>query len=166
MSSEIKGGRIQDAFEPLLAERLKALGIQLTKISITGDGLQNILSGIAEIRAAKPDLVLCTGGMSVDPDDNTPGAIIQSGAKLISYGAPVLPGSMMMLAYYDDGVPIMGVPGGALYKKDRGGILDLILPRLAAGIRMTKDDFVAMGSGGLCLGCAECHYPVCPYGKV
>ncbi|GHU47640.1 hypothetical protein FACS1894200_03350 [Spirochaetia bacterium] len=60
----------------------------------------------------------------------------------------------------------MGVPGGALYKKDRGGILDLVLPRLAAGISMTKDDFVAMGTGGLCLGCAECHYPVCPYGKV
>ncbi|GHU47643.1 hypothetical protein FACS1894200_03360 [Spirochaetia bacterium] len=74
--SEIKGGRIQDTFEPLLAKRLKVLGIQLTKISITGDGLQNILGGIAEIRAAKPDIVLCTGGMSVDPDDNTPGLML------------------------------------------------------------------------------------------
>jgi molybdopterin biosynthesis enzyme len=163
--SEIKGGRIKDAFEPLLTERLKKFGIQLIKITITGDGVQNISDGIAEIRAAKPDLVLCTGGMSVDPDDNTPGAIVQSGAKIISYGAPILPGSMMLLAYFDDGVPIMGVPGGALYKKEHGGVLDILLPRLAADIKMTKEDFVAMGTGGLCLGCAECHYPICPYGK-
>jgi hypothetical protein len=163
--SEVKSGRIKDAFEPLLIEKLSAFGIQLTKKIITGDGAQNIANGIAEIRAAKPDLILCTGGMSVDPDDNTPGAIRQSGAKIVSYGAPILPGSMMLLAYFADDVPIMGVPGGALYKKDRGGVLDIVLPRLAAGIKMTKEDFIALGNGGLCLACPDCHYPVCSYGK-
>jgi hypothetical protein len=126
-------GRIQDAFESLITEKLKAFGIGLTKIRITGDGVQTILGAITEIRASNPDLILCTGGMSVDPDDTTPEAIAQSGAKVISYGAPILPGSMMLLAYFDDGIPIMGVPGGALYKKDRGGILDIVLPRLRCG---------------------------------
>ncbi|GMO42110.1 MAG: molybdopterin-binding protein [Termitinemataceae bacterium] len=163
--SEVQKGITKDAFAPLLVEKLKIFGIQITKKIITGDGAENIANSIAEVRSTKPDIILCTGGMSVDPDDNTPGAIIQSGAKPVCYGTPLLPGSMMMLAYFEDALPIMGVPGGALYKKNRAGILDIVLPRLAAGIKMTKEDFIAMGNGGLCLDCPICNYPVCTYGK-
>jgi molybdopterin biosynthesis enzyme len=130
-----------------------------------GDGVERIAAAIAEARQTKPDILFCTGGMSVDPDDNTPGAIRQSGAEVVTYGVPVLPGSMFLLGYFADGVPVCGLPGGAVFKRKKGGILDLVLPRLAARVRMTKKDFVLMGEGGYCLGCADCHYPVCPYGK-
>ncbi|MDR1363335.1 MAG: molybdopterin-binding protein [Spirochaetaceae bacterium] len=163
--SEIAGGRIKDQFAPLLEKKLTDIGITLVKTIFTNDGVTNVLQAITEVRALNPQLVICTGGMSVDADDSTPAAIIESGAEIITYGAPVLPGSMFMLGYYDGGVPVMGVPGGALYKKNRGGIIDLVLPRIAAGVRITREDFVRMGNGGLCLGCEICHYPVCTYGR-
>ncbi|MDR0525455.1 MAG: molybdopterin-binding protein [Spirochaetaceae bacterium] len=163
--SEIKSGKIQDAFMPLLTEKLGNLGLGVVKKLIVGDGIDSITQAIAEVRADKPDMVICTGGMSVDPDDNTPGAIKRSGAEIITYGVPVLPGSLFLLGYYADGTAVMGVPGGAMYSKKRGGIFDIVLPRIAAGLPMTKQDFGILGNGGLCLGCRECHYPICPYGK-
>lgn len=108
-------------------------------------------------------MILCTGGMSVEPDDNIPGAIARSGARIVTYGAAVLPGAMFLLGYYEDGQPVMGLPGCVMFAK--ATIFDLILPRVAAGLSVTKQEIAALGSGGLCLGCAECHYPVCPFGK-
>jgi molybdopterin biosynthesis enzyme len=115
------------------------------------------------MRQADVDLILCTGGMSVDPDDNTPGAIKHSGAEIVTYGAPVLPGAMFLLGYFADGMPIMGLPGCVMYAA--ATIFDLMLPRIAAGVRLEKKDFVVLGEGGLCLGCKTCHYPICPFGK-
>ena len=109
------------------------------------------------------DLILCTGGMSVDPDDKTPKAIKDTGADIVSYGAPVLPGAMFLLGYFADGTPIMGLPGCVMYAK--ATVFDLVLPRIAAGVRVSRSDLKALGHGGLCLGCPECHYPVCPFGK-
>jgi hypothetical protein len=163
--SEVASGRVKDAFTPLVVEKLAPYGITVIFQTIVGDGVERIKAAIAEARAAKPDIIFCTGGMSVDPDDNTPGAIRQSGADIITYGAPLLPGAMFLLGYYHDGVPVCGLPGGAIYQRKKGGVLDIVLPRLAAGVRMTKQDFVLMGEGGYCLGCPACHYPVCPYGK-
>ena len=121
---------------------------------------------VAEIRKAKAtgaDLIICTGGMSVDPDDRTPAAIRDSGAKIISYGAPVLPGSMLLLGYYADGTPVMGLPGCVMYAK--ATVFDLLLPRGAANVPISREDMSRLGHGGLCLGCENCHYPVCPFGK-
>ena len=101
--------------------------------------------------------------MSVDPDDNTPGAIKKSGANIVTYGAPVLPGAMLLLGYYDDGTPVLGLPGCVMYAK--ATVFDLVLPRIASGVRLKKEDFIEMGEGGLCLGCKPCRYPVCPFGK-
>ena len=108
-------------------------------------------------------MILCTGGMSVDPDDNTPGAIARSGARIVTYGTAVLPGAMFLLGYCEDGQPVMGLSGCVMYAK--ATIFDLILSRVAAGLQVTKQEIAALGRGGLCLGCAECHYPVCPFGK-
>lgn len=101
--------------------------------------------------------------MSVDPDDQTPGAIRESGAAVVTYGAPVLPGAMLLLGYYDDGTPVLGLPGCVMYAK--ATILDLVLPRIAAGVRLEKKDFIALGEGGLCLGCKPCTFPHCPFGR-
>jgi molybdopterin biosynthesis enzyme len=130
---------------------------------LTEDGAEKVAASIREARKEKPGLILCTGGMSVDPDDNTPAAIRQSGAAIVTYGAPVMPGVMFILGYYEDGTPIMGLPGCVMYAA--ATIFDMALPRVAAGLPMSRRDFTRMGSGGLCLGCPDCHYPVCPFGK-
>ena len=161
--SEVAKGLIQDAFTPVLIRKLEAFGIQVIRHSLPGDEPAAVLAAIQEARESKPDLILCTGGMSVDPDDNTPGAIKASGARIVTYGAPVLPGAMFLLGYYEDGTPVLGLPGCVMYAK--ATIFDLVLPRIAAGIQLKKQDFVELGEGGLCLNCSECHYPVCPFGK-
>ncbi len=107
-------------------------------------------------------MIICTGGMSVDPDDRTPLSIRNASTEIITYGAPVLPGAMFMLAYYED-IPIMGLPGCVMYAKRT--IFDLALPRLLAGERLVKDDFATLGQGGLCLSCSQCTFPNCGFGK-
>ena len=122
-----------------------------------------ITEAILDMKKSGLDLIICTGGMSVDPDDRTPGAIKASGADIVTYGAPVLPGAMLCLGYFADGTPVIGLPGCVMYAK--ATIFDLLLPKLAAGVRIERKDIVKLGHGGLCLGCSECHYPICPFGK-
>ena len=158
--SEVFHGRIQDTFTPVIVDKLRAYGMEMTVHELSDDGMDNIVAAIEKVRKAGVDLVLCTGGMSVDPDDNTPGAIKTSGAKIVTYGAPVLPGAMFLLGYYDDGTPVMGLPGCVMYAG--ATIFDLILPRVAADVPVTRAEIAAMGNGGLCLGCKECRYPSVP----
>ncbi len=160
---EVFKGLIQDTFTPVVEEKLKAYGIEMTEHILSDDGIDHITAAIQEMRSKDVDLILCTGGMSVDPDDNTPGAIQRSGAKIVTYGAPVLPGAMFLLGYYDDGMPVMGLPGCVMFAG--ATIFDLVLPRVAAGVPVTRREIAKMGNGGLCLGCKECRYPVCPFGK-
>ena len=108
------------------------------------------------------ELVVCTGGMSVDPDDRTPLAIRNAADEVVTYGAPVLPGAMFMLAYAGD-IPVMGLPGCVMYA--RRTIFDLVLPRAAAGERLRAEDFTVLGEGGLCLNCEVCTFPNCGFGK-
>ena len=161
--SEVFHGRIQDRFTPIVAQKLAAFGITMTEHVTVDDGMAHLLDALAAMRQTDVDLILCTGGMSVDPDDNTPGAIRASGAQIVTYGAPVLPGAMFLLGYYPGGMPVIGLPGCVMYAA--ATIFDLVLPRIAAGVRLEKQDFTVLGEGGLCLGCKPCHYPACPFGK-
>ena len=161
--SEVAKGLIQDAFTPVIVDKLAACGITVTEHCLPGDDRAAITAAALDFHAKGVDLVLCTGGMSVDPDDRTPGAIRDTGAEIISYGAPVLPGAMFLLAYFADGTPILGLPGCVMYAK--ATIFDLVLPRIAAGVPISRRELKALGHGGLCLGCKECRYPVCPFGK-
>jgi hypothetical protein len=160
---EVKKGLIQDTFTPVVRDKLASYGIETLSVTYSGDGVDNVANAIAESRKTGAEIILCTGGMSVDPDDNTPGAIRQSGARIVTYGAPVLPGAMFLLGYYDDGVTVLGLPGCVMYAG--ATIFDLALPRIAAGVELTKADFARLGEGGLCLGCKPCHWPICPFGK-
>ncbi len=125
--------------------------------------MEAVANAILEVKASGVDLILCTGGMSVDPDDNTPGAIKRSGAEIVTYGAPVLPGAMFLLGYFADGTPIMGLPGCVMYAG--ATIFDLVLPKVAAGAAVTREEIVDYGEGGLCLGCESCTFPNCGFGK-
>lgn len=127
---------------PILAKKLQAYGITMAEHLTVSDGLEQVAAAIAEMRKKPVDMILCTGGMSVDPDDNTPGAIARSGARIVTYGAPVLPGAMFLLGYYEDGQPVMGLPGCVMYAK--ATIFDLILPRVAAGLQVTKQEIAAL----------------------
>lgn len=161
--NEIFFGRIKDTFTPVIEEKLSAYGTQVCGHITTDDDLEKITSSILELKNNGADMIICTGGMSVDPDDLTPGAIRNTGANIVSYGAPVLPGSMFLLAYYDDGIPIMGLPGCVMYAKTT--VFDIVLPRVCAGVKITKKDIARMGNGGFCLGCSSCNYPDCGFGK-
>lgn len=161
--SEVKKGLIQDTFTPVVRDKLAAYGIETISVAYSGDGVENVANAVTEARKTGADVILCTGGMSVDPDDNTPGGIKASGAKIVTYGAPVLPGAMFLLGYYDDGTPVMGLPGCVMYAG--ATIFDLVLPFVAADVPVTRAQIVALGEGGLCLGCKPCHWPACPFGK-
>ena len=161
--SEVKSGLIQDTFTPVVKDKLASYGIETLTTAYSGDGVENVANAVSEVRQTGAEIILCTGGMSVDPDDNTPGGIRASGARIVSYGAPVLPGAMLLAGSYDDGTPVLGLPGCVMYAG--ATIFDLLLPRIAADVEITRADIAAMGEGGLCLGCKPCHWPNCPFGK-
>lgn len=161
--NEVYYGRIKDTFTPVIIEKLAAYGIEVCGHILCDDNREKITEAILKLKEEGADMILCTGGMSVDPDDQTPGAIKQTGARIVSYGAPVLPGAMFLLAYFEDGTPVMGLPGCVMYAK--ATVFDLVLPRVAAGVEVTKKELAHMGNGGFCLGCKTCHYPNCGFGK-
>ena len=161
--SEVYYGRIKDTFTPVVIDKLSQYKISVCGHKIVNDESNMIVNAINELKKNGADLIICTGGMSVDPDDLTPSAVRDSGAKIVSYGAPVLPGAMFLLGYFEDGTPVMGLPGCVMYAK--ATIFDLILPRVAAGVKITKKDIARMGNGGLCLSCKVCTYPNCGFGK-
>ncbi len=161
--SEVFYGRIKDTFTPVIEKKMAEYGITVIGHITVDDSMEKITRAIFQLKEQGADVIVCTGGMSVDPDDMTPGAIKATGARIVTYGAPVLPGAMFLLAYMDDGTPIMGLPGCVMYSK--ATVFDLIMPRIAAGLPVSKADIVALGCGGFCLGCDTCHYPVCSFGK-
>lgn len=160
--NEVAKGLIEDRFTPAVKKKLSGYGIETISVVKSGDDKEQIRREILRAHEAGAQLICCTGGMSVDPDDRTPGAIQESGVRIVTYGAPVLPGAMLCLGYFEDGTPVVGLPGCVMYAKTT--IFDVVLPRIAADIPMTREDFVGMGHGGLCLGCETCHFPVCSLG--
>ena len=160
--SEVLTGRIRDTFTPVVIEKLEEYGAQVLGSSLSGDRPEQITAAIHEFLETGAEMVVCTGGMSVDPDDRTPAAIRATGAQMVSYGAPVLPGAMFLLSYLDK-KPIVGLPGCVMYAKRT--IFDLVLPRLMADDPVTGQDLARLGNGGLCLNCETCHYPNCGFGK-
>jgi molybdenum cofactor synthesis domain-containing protein len=161
--SEVFKGRIKDTFTPVILEKISEFNAEVVGHIICGDEHEFITQSIHNLLEQGADMIICTGGMSVDPDDKTPLAIKNTGAKVISYGAPVLPGAMFMLAYYNGDIPIMGLPGCVMYAKRT--IFDLVLPRLMCGEILNKEDLSVFGQGGLCLSCPTCTFPNCGFGK-
>lgn len=164
--SEIFHGRVEDKFTPVVIDKFKEFGAEILSHTIVDDIKEEITKEIMLNIEKGADIVVCTGGMSVDPDDRTPGAIRDTGAEIITYGAPVLPGSMFLLSYYNHNgkeIPIVGLPGCVMYSKRT--IFDLVLPRIMADDRITKSEINRLGEGGLCLNCKVCIYPNCGFGK-
>ncbi|MGI5921204.1 MAG: molybdopterin-binding protein [Syntrophomonadaceae bacterium] len=160
--SEVYSGLIPDGFGGVIRQKTAPFGARLVGQVIVPDDPDLIAMEIHRLIAEGAELIVVTGGMSVDADDVSPLGIMATGAEVVFYGAPVLPGSQFMLAYQGH-VPILGVPGGTLYSKTT--TFDLLLPRIFAGDRISRAEIVAMGHGGLCNNCPVCHFPLCPFGK-
>ncbi|MEA4903102.1 molybdopterin-binding protein [Desulfitobacterium sp.] len=160
--SEVYHGRIKDKFGPVLRTKAEKLGSVIIGQSFADDDVSMIQEKIREHIHQGAEMIFVTGGMSVDPDDLTPTAIRGMGADLVTYGAPVLPGAMFLLAYLD-GIPVMGLPGCVMYS--RTTVFDLVVTRILAGERLTRQDIAKYGHGGLCLECPVCTYPHCSFGK-
>ncbi len=180
--NEVYYGRVKDAFASIIREKVAAFHGEIVGIYYTPDDGRCIEERLEELVAAGADLLLVTGGMSVDPDDVTRFAIRNLGATGVTYGSAVLPGAMFLVAYLERGVrdlglgvskepipnpqspiTILGIPACGMYHKTTA--LDLILPRALAGETIGRRELAELGHGGLCLNCKECRYPVCPFGK-
>lgn len=157
---EVYHGRIKDTFSDVIFSKLAAFDCRVIGHEIVDDDLAMI--GGAMQKFADADIIVCTGGMSVDPDDLTPTAIRDYGGDLVTYGAPVLPGAMFLLAYKGKQA-IMGLPSCVMYAKTT--VFDLMLPRVIAGDVIGKEDVRHLWHGGLCLLCGDCRYPECSFGK-
>jgi molybdenum cofactor synthesis domain-containing protein len=160
--SEVFHGRIEDKFGPVLHVKFAELGCPVLGQVFVSDDAAMTAHAIRKFIEEGAEMVAVTGGMSVDPDDRTPSAIRDTGAHVVTYGAPVFPGAMFMLAYLKE-VPIIGLPGCVMYY--RTSIFDLTIPRILAGETLTRQDFIELGYGGYCSGCATCTYPHCGFGK-
>ena len=161
--SEVFHGRITDKFTPVIEQKLTAYGCEMVAHEICDDDDKGITAAINKMLADGVEMVVCTGGMSVDPDDRTPLAIRNTGASIVSYGAPVLPGAMFLVSYMPDGRPVCGLPGCVMYAKRT--IFDICLPYLLADEPITADYLAGLGNGGLCLNCPVCVWPNCGFGK-
>lgn len=161
--SEVFSGRIEDRFGPVLTSKFKELGSTILDQILVSDDQDMTVRAIHDLKERGADMIVCTGGMSVDPDDLTPASIRAAGAEVVTYGAPVFPGAMFLLAWLED-VPVLGLPGCVMYY--RASIFDLVVPRLLAGEKVSREDIVRMGHGGYCAGCPECRFPICSFGKV
>lgn len=168
--NEVFYGRIQDTFTPVIRQKLEEFDTEVIDHATWNDDDKKVTDSILDMIRKGADVVICTGGMSVDPDDKTPLAIKNTGARIVSYGAPVLPGAMFLLAYYEVREPgrertvaIMGLPGCVMYAKRT--IFDLVLPRVMADDEVSARELAALGQGGLCLNCRVCTFPNCGFGK-
>ena len=159
--TEVYKGIIKDAFEPVLRQKVEKLGGSVIHVSFSPDDEDFIKGEINKALEAGCNVILVSGGMSVDADDVTPKAI-KSISKVVKYGSPVLPGAMFMLGYIED-VAVIGIPACGMYSKIT--VLDIIYPRVAAGVKITKEDIIALANGGLCRKCSVCTFPVCSFGK-
>jgi molybdenum cofactor synthesis domain-containing protein len=160
--SEVYHGRIKDQFGPVVVRKVEELGCRVMGPKLVSDNPRLIAEAIGKFLDEGAEMIAVTGGMSVDPDDVTPAGIRSSGGRIVTYGAPVLPGAMFMLAYVRN-TPVVGLPGCVMYNER--SIFDLILPRILAGEEITRGDFVRLAHGGLCSHCGECRFPNCSFGK-
>jgi len=160
--SEISKGLIKDEFDQYVGKKVTNYGCEFVKKIIVPDDPQSIANAVLDLKKLGCELILTTGGLSVDPDDVTKLGVKKSGARMVAYGSPVLPGAMFLYALLDN-TTILGLPACVFYHPTT--IYDLILPRVLAGEKITNNEIADMGHGGLCLECETCRFPNCSFGK-
>ncbi|QWR76997.1 molybdopterin-binding protein [Candidatus Magnetomonas plexicatena] len=170
--NEVFHGRIKDAFLPVIQRKVVAFGGEIIEQFYAPDDIDYIYDKLIYLLSRGADLLITTGGMSVDPDDVTPIAVKKLPVSHYNYGTSVLPGAMFLVAYVDgakcknlsgNDIPVMCMPACGMYNKTT--VFDLLLPRVLSGELIDRRQLAEMAHGGFCLSCPECKYPVCPFGK-
>ncbi len=160
--NEVYTGKIEDRFEAVIRKKVTALGSTLHKAILVPDDRKRIADSAQTLLDKGCDIIITTAGLSVDPDDVTRHGLVDAGAHDLLYGVPLLPGTMTLVGKIGN-ARLLGVPACALFFETTA--LDLLLPRLLANVDVTRDDLARMGEGGMCMGCANCTFPKCPFGK-
>lgn len=160
--SEFYSGRIKDRFADIARAKLSGYPCEIIGCSICDDDTEMICKSAENFIGQGADLVIFSGGMSVDSDDVTVEAVKNLGADIVSYGVPAQPGNMTLVAYRDN-VTLLGVPGAAVSLPVT--VFDVVLPQIFTGVRFTKQELVNLAEGGLCQLCEVCHYPNCTFGR-
>ena len=143
--NEVNNGIIKDKSKEALLKKYKKYELNDMEQVFSPDDKDTIKKYIKKFENEK-DIIMCTGGMSIDPDDVTPSAIRESNWEIVTYGTPVLPGAMFMLAYKGEKV-LIGLPGGVVFSEKT--VFDILLPRILTDDRITKQEIIEMGHGGL-----------------
>jgi hypothetical protein len=159
---EIFEGLIQDRFVPAIRPKLESYHCSIVRIVFAPDDADFIAQAIGSLISEGAELIVVTGGLSVDPDDVTRTGVMRAGGTEALYGSAVLPGAMVLVANVHS-VPVIGIPACGMYHHNT--VFDLILPRVLAGEKLTRNDLALLGHGGLCLNCEVCSFPLCPFGK-
>jgi len=160
--NEIFHGRIKDSFDERVGKKIVEFGSRVVKKLIVPDETDQISKALCDLEADPVDLILVTGGLSVDPDDVTRAGIKKAGAKIIFYGTPILPGAMFLYGMLGQ-KPVLGLPACVFYH--HATLFDIIFPRILAGEVLNKKEISLLGHGGFCQNCDPCHFPRCPFGK-
>ncbi|EPR44518.1 formylmethanofuran dehydrogenase subunit E region [Desulfovibrio sp. X2] len=160
--TEVFTGLIEDKFAPILTKKIEALGGSVVKTLFAPDDAGLIRDGVKSLLDAGADLIITTAGLSVDPDDVTRKGLVEAGAEDLLYGMSVTPGAMSLLGRVGH-ARLLGVPACALFFPTTA--VDLLLPRILAGMPITRADLARSGHGGLCQECPTCSFPHCPFGK-
>jgi len=157
--NEVFKGRVRDAFIPRISQILKPFDVDVIRQEVLPDEKNRISACIKDF-SNECDIVFVTGGTSVDPDDQTVAALADAGVRFNQQGNPIQPGNNFTIGYKGN-TAICAVPAAAIHF--RATALDVFLPRLLVGERISKEDVYRAGHGGLCHFCEKCHYPVCPF---
>jgi formylmethanofuran dehydrogenase subunit E len=161
--TEVFMGLVEDKFIPIITIKVEQFGGRVLKSLMVPDDRRALGDAVRELLDCGIDLLVTTAGLSVDPDDLTRQGLVDAGATDMLYGAPIVPGAMTLLAHIG-AVQVMGVPACALYFKTTS--FDLLLPRLLAGLTITRRDLARLANGAYCLECKVCTFPQkCPFGK-
>ncbi len=160
--TEIHSGLIEDKFEPVVRGKVEAVGGSVVAAVTVPDDRAAVAEGVAKLLAAGADLIVTTAGLSVDPDDVTRAGLDDAGLADAVHGMPILPGAMAIVGHIGD-VDVIGVPACALFHRTTS--FDLLLPRVLAGVPLTRREVAGLAEGSMCLSCRACTYPKCPFGK-
>jgi molybdenum cofactor synthesis domain-containing protein len=160
--NEIYRGRIKDQFDDRVGKKISKFGSRVGKKVVVPDDARHISQALFKLHSDSVDLILVTGGLSVDPDDVTREGIKKAGTRIIFYGTPVLPGAMFLYGMLS-GKPVLGLPACVFYHS--ATLFDIVFPRILAGEVLTRREISLLGHGGFCMNCTPCHFPVCPFGK-
>ncbi len=139
---------VLDKTTAVTRQRLESLGSRLVGEERCAHDEVSVAAAIRELRAKGCDLVLIVGASAItDRRDVIPAGIVSSGGRIEHFGMPVDPGNLLLLGRFDDGNPVLGLPGCARSPKLNG--VDWVLQRLAADLPVAARDIMAMGGGGL-----------------